>query len=315
MTALLEAPARSGGHPRPTSSRPSVGEKQPNAATSRNRAVQGLRALAVAAVVGDHLVQRPSGGFVGVDVFFVISGYLITGLLLRESDRTGRISIIDFYRRRIKRTAPLAVAVILVTLLVGSAILPAYRLQQLYAAAAAAGTFSINWQLIAIGADYLHASDAPTPLQHFWSLAVEEQFYLVWPALIIATTIVARRLLRRIPMRAAVAVLAAALTLGSGIWCVWQTAGEPTAAYFSTMSRGWELGAGALLATARPLFTRISAALCAPLAWAGFLALVGSMFVITPDSSFPAPWAAVPVVATMLIILASELRSDTQLYP
>lgn len=313
VTVLLDAqPSERSEQQKPTTT---VISAAPAPTNRRNTAVQGLRAVAVLAVVGDHLVQRPSGGFVGVDVFFVISGFLITGLLLREVDRNGRIDVLGFYKRRIKRTLPLAAAVILVTLLVGTAVFPAYRAAQLDAAAKAAATFSINWQLIDMGTDYLHATDLPTPLQHFWSLAVEEQFYLVWPALLVGTLFVARRIFGRHWNRRTVGVLAVVMTAGSAAWCMWQTSSDPTAAYFSTASRGWELGVGALLAAGAPVLRRFPRSLAPALGWVGLIALGAAFFIISPQSAFPAPWVALPVLATAAVIIATETSAETQLYP
>jgi peptidoglycan/LPS O-acetylase OafA/YrhL len=136
------------------------------AATSRahRRAdIQGLRAVAVLAVVANHLTRRPAGGFVGVDVFFVISGFLITGLLSREFDRTGRISIAGFYRRRVRRLIPAASVVTVVTVLVAARLFPAPRLHSTVVDAVWATLFAANWRMIRTGTDYFAADLPPSP--------------------------------------------------------------------------------------------------------------------------------------------------------
>lgn len=264
------------------------------------------------AVVSDHLAGEPSGGFVGVDVFFVISGFLITGLLIREHRLTGGIRLLGFYRRRIKRTLPVAWAVLVVTLLVGSAVLSSYAFAQLLPASFAAGSFWSNWQLIAVGTDYLHAADAAVAVQHYWSLAVEEQFYLVWPAvLIMALALSSRtRRLRRLPE-----VLLGAAVLASLGWAAVETTMHPTSAYFSTLTRAWELLAGASLAFAAPLLSCLPLRLRPWLAWSGLALLIATLVVLSPDSSFPYPWAIAAVLGTVLVIAAGTGTDSARVWP
>src|SRR5262252_3160917 len=195
--------------------------------------VQGLRALAVAMVVIYHLY--PSllpGGFVGVDVFFVISGYLITGHLWRGYQRTGKIALLDFWGRRARRLVPAAALVLTVTWLASRLVLPATRLADTAAQVRASALYFQNWLLAHNAVDYLKSNDAASPLQHFWSLSVEEQFYLLWPWLFLAAVLVARLRARRggrhrVPTvnagRAIVAGLACALVLGSLAYSVYDT--------------------------------------------------------------------------------------------
>jgi peptidoglycan/LPS O-acetylase OafA/YrhL/lysophospholipase L1-like esterase len=282
-------------------------------ATFRRADIQGLRAIAVLLVVTDHLLGKPSGGFIGVDIFFVISGYLITGLLLREYVRTGRISFSDFYRRRLKRTVPAAFLTIVVTVIVGYFVLATFQFSQLLQDGGWSLVFASNWWFISVGTDYLHADDAVSALQHFWSLAVEEQFYLVWPALLVAILLLAKW--RGWSMRVALGtgvLLVAGLSLG---WAFLETAANPTAAYFSTWSRVWELAAGAMLAIMAPLASRIPAALRTPLAWAGLGVLAAAAGVIDTSSAFPAPWAILPVLGTALILVAGEGTETRDIYP
>jgi peptidoglycan/LPS O-acetylase OafA/YrhL len=280
-------------------------------APSKFRAdIQGLRALAVLAVIADHLFAWPSGGFVGVDVFFVISGFLITGILIREYEKTGRISFVDFYRRRVKRIIPAAALVLVTTVAVASVLFNKARFSETVTDSIFAFLFSANWRFAASGTDYFQAGGPVSPLQHFWSLSVEEQFYFVWPLLMIAVLMIAtaRGAQRR---RVVVGMVMAAIIIASFLWAMVETATAPTLAYFSTFTRAWELGIGALLAIASPLLRTIPTVLRPVLAWVGFAGIIASIFVVNDSMPFPAPWAALPVLATALVIGAGtgEKRS------
>lgn len=268
------------------------------------RDIQGLRALAVLAVVGTHAAGWPRGGFVGVDVFFVISGFLITGLLLREVETTGRISLPRFYARRARRLLPAAVLVLALTVGAGFLVFNAAVAQQTLDDAVWSALVAANWHFAAAGTDYFHATDAASALQHFWSLSVEEQFYLVWPGVVAVCLVILPAAARRGRRgRLAVAALAAAVVLASALWAASQTANAPTVAYFSTLTRAWELGVGAVLAAAAPLLVRIPRAVGAMLGWVGLAGIVAAFAVIEPaEGGFPVPWAALPVAATALVL-------------
>lgn len=200
--------------------------------------IQGLRAVAVIAVIVNHVIAWPSGGFAGVDVFFVISGFLITGLLLRDHEQHGKISLAGFYARRVRRIVPAALTVIVVTAAVGYFLFNRARSMSTIWDGVYSLLFVANWRFTALGTDCFHATDPASPLQHYWSLSVEEQFYLVWPWLVIIVLAVAVKLLRS-PHRARVAlgIVMAALVAVSFLYAVQQTASSPAAAYFSTFSR------------------------------------------------------------------------------
>lgn len=150
--------------------------------------IEGLRAVAVTLVVLAHAgVGRIEGGYVGVDVFFVISGFLITGLLIGEHRRSGTISLPRFYARRALRLLPVATVVVLATVAAAWFWLPATRFKGITLDALFSTFYGINWRLAAEGIDYMNATADPSPLQHLWSLAVEEQFYLIWPLLLLLT--------------------------------------------------------------------------------------------------------------------------------
>lgn len=285
--------------------------------------IQGLRALAVVAVILDHAIGWPLGGFVGVDVFFVISGFLITGLLLRDVERTGRVSFRDFYTKRMRRILPAALVVLAISAAAGFVVFNVTRAWQTVWDAVYSLVFVANWHFAEQGTDYFHASDAVSPLQHFWSLSVEEQFYLVWPGLVMLLLLLLPGALRRggaasgssasvsastsasrmRAVRIVVGVAAAIVVAASFGWAVLQTGTDPTVAYFSTLTRAWELALGAVLAAAVPVLLRLPSAVRAVLGWLGLAGIVASFFVIDGGSTpFPGPWAALPVAATAVLI-------------
>jgi len=258
----------------------------------------------VLAVIGAHASGWPRGGFAGVDVFFVISGFLITGTLLREQRESGRIRLGRFYGRRARRLMP--AALVTVGAVVGAAFLVfgRTRAQEVMWDAVSAVLLASNWRFTQIGTDYFHAGDAISPLQHFWSLSVEEQFYLVWPGILIVSLLLVPLAARR--GRAVVAITAAwatAVIAASFGWALLQGASAPTAAYFSTATRAWEFALGALLVTAVPVLRRLPAAVAVVLAWAGWAGIVASFLLIDPSTvGFPGPWAAAPTIATAVAL-------------
>jgi peptidoglycan/LPS O-acetylase OafA/YrhL len=269
-----------------------------------------LRAVAVLAVIADHIFKYPKGGFVGVDIFFVISGFLITGLLLKEHARFGRISMRDFYKRRVRRIAPVAVLVLAVTVALSWLLYTATRAQNVTIDGLWSFFFAANWRLALIGTDYMQNEGPASPLQHFWSLAVEEQFYLLWPLMIIA--ILGATATDKMPSAWRKSILLPAMlviTAASFAWAIYESAANPTWAYFSTFARAWELGIGALLAAGTPLLARVSAKYRPAMGWVGLAGIVASLFLISPTSTFPAPWAVLPVLSTALVI-ASGIGAD-----
>lgn len=276
-------------------------------ASGPRRDIQGLRALAVIVVVFDHVVGWPGGGFVGVDVFFVISGFLITGLLLKEVDRTGRISFADFYRRRVRRILPAAVLTLLVTVGGSYLVFNSGRFASILGDAVWSAFFAANWRFASTGTDYFAGAGPVSPLQHFWSLAVEEQFYLVWPVLIVVAVVAARRgsgTADPIRFRRIATIVIVLVSIASFAWALTETSAAPTLAYFSTFSRAWELGVGALLALTAGGVGRLPAAIRPILAWLGLAGIVASCTVITEGAAFPAPAAALPVLSAALVLAA-----------
>ncbi|WP_341579322.1 acyltransferase family protein [Microbacterium schleiferi] len=279
--------------------------------TVPRRDIQGLRALAVLAVLGAHAVGWPAGGFVGVDIFFVISGFLITGMLLSEIRRYGSVSVGGFYARRARRILPAALVTLGAVVGAAFALFNTVRADQTLWDAISAALFVSNWRFAAQGTDYFHAADAVSPLQNFWSLSVEEQFYLAWPGLLVILVLLVPVAARRgAAARVVVGIAAGAIVAASFAWALTQTEAHPTLAYFSTLTRAWELAAGALLAAAVPVLTRIPRALGIVMGWLGLAGAVTAVLFIEPTAAgFPAPWAALPVVATCLV-LAGGVAGD-----
>ncbi|GAB2854392.1 acyltransferase family protein [Nocardioides pacificus] len=273
-----------------------------NAGQHRRADIQGLRAVAVLLVVAHHLTGRPAGGFIGVDVFFVISGFLITGLLLGVG-RGGRISLRDFYVRRARRILPAALLVLAVTVLASAVLLLADRAERVAEDALWAAGFAANWHFADVGTDYFASALPDSPLRHYWSLAVEEQFYVVWPLLVVAAVALTRRRTRLTAARL-VGVVALVVVAASFAWAVHQAVSDPTVAYFSTLTRGWELGVGALLAVGAGRLGHLTPAARNTLALTGIAGLAVSVVAITEDSLFPAPVGALPVLSAALLLAA-----------
>jgi peptidoglycan/LPS O-acetylase OafA/YrhL len=279
--------------------------------------IQGLRAIAVLAVVANHLAGWPTGSFVGVDVFFVISGYLITGILVREFEMRQTISFRGFYARRIKRILPAGLLVIGATVCATRVLAGIDRYHFAAADAISAVLFTANWHFAQTGVNYFNQSLPPSPLQHYWSLSVEEQFYFVWPWLMLGLLLIGLRLRfwRHEHTRLVAGVAVAVISGISLAWAFAQTAQDPTAAYFSTFVRAWELGAGALVAIAAQPIARCAARLRRVVALVGLLGVVGSLFVVPSSSGFPAPWALLPTLSTAAVLGAGAGLSRRSLLP
>lgn len=262
--------------------------------------IQLLRALAVAAVVVNHVFpQRLPGGYAGVDVFFVVSGFLIARHLVAELDAHGRIRFAEFWARRIRRLLPAAFTVLLAAFVLTMTLLPAPARSDSLAEIVASAFYAQNWALIVSSTDYFAAEQLPSVVQHYWSLSVEEQFYLIWPLLLAAVWTLSRGR----PIRLLVAVLA----VGAVSFAVGVLTADSPASYFSTATRAWEFCAGAALALlpwlrAGELPERFGVLrrVSGPLGVAG----IATAFVIYgPETSFPGAAALLPVLGTVLVIL------------
>ena len=232
--------------------------------------VQGLRAVAVLLVVLYH-AKAPilTGGFVGVDVFFVISGFVITGVLLRERTATEATSLTSFYARRARRILPAASLVIVVTVIATYFLQGFLRGDEVAVDGRWAAVFLANFHEIAVGNNYLGAMGTPTPLLHYWSLAVEEQFYLVYPLLFAVIAGVAG--LRR--RRGALLVALLVVVVVSFAWSVIETSSSPVTAFYSPLTRAWELAMGGVVALLGPSFRRLPSPVAAIVSWLGLAAI------------------------------------------
>jgi peptidoglycan/LPS O-acetylase OafA/YrhL len=275
--------------------------------------VQALRALAVLLVVLYHFwPNRLHGGFVGVDVFFVISGFLITSHLRREVQTRGRIGLANFYARRARRLLPAALVVLIAAAAGTLAVLPSSRWSTTADQLLASSLYVQNWLLAAQAVDYSASQNAATAVQHFWSLSVEEQFYLGWPPLILLLLLLSRRLgtIRRDSLLFGGILAVSALSFG---WSVYATGTQQAAAYFTTPTRIWELGAGATLALwsgmraeGREPHQVRSAVLPIALRWLGLAAILVAAVALSSATPFPGYLALLPVLGTVAVIAAGE---------
>ncbi|MFC6045614.1 acyltransferase family protein [Nocardioides hankookensis] len=278
--------------------------------------IQGMRAVAVLLVIAAHAgFSSLSGGYIGVDVFFVVSGFLITTLLMREVVRSERLSLLGFYARRARRILPAATVVLVATCLASAVFLPVVRADEIFVDAIWAGLFASNIRFAMVETDYF-ATDRPvSPLQHFWSLSVEEQFYVIWPLLLLLVLATGHLVARRYDVRRRATVVLAVLVAASLGWSVWATYASPDTAYFSTLTRAWELGAGALLAVV--MLRRDTADEDPPprtpgirvelLAAAGIVAILVGAVTFDAQSPFPGVLAAVPVLGAVAVLAAGGL--------
>jgi peptidoglycan/LPS O-acetylase OafA/YrhL len=242
-----------------------------------------------------------TGGFVGVDVFFVISGYLITRQLRQLAPLRPLPLLREFYARRVRRILPALSIVTLATLLLGAALLlPNGERQDLARSAIASSILVSNLQFLANTKNYFAGPAELQPLLHTWSLSVEEQFYLVWP---LAFIVLARLDRRSWGVRAQLAGVAVVSTFSLAA-CIWLTAADRPAAFFGLHTRAWELGIGCILALWTP--SKLPKAVFDLGAVIGIAAIGFSIFVISPDTEFPGVAAVVPVLGAAIIVLAGE---------
>lgn len=260
--------------------------------------IQGLRALAVGGVVAYHFgLSALPGGFAGVDIFFVISGWLITTHLMSEITETGRLDLWRFYARRARRLLPAALFVILATLGAGYFIL-APQEQALYSRGAMfASAYAINLWLLRWSFDYFAADALSNPFIHFWSLSVEEQFYLVWPALLLFAAWLH-------PGKRMAAVVIGIAGLASFAACLWLTSLSPAWAFYFSPLRAWEFAAGGLATLAPAALRQQRPWLRSAQGWLG-LALIAAAYVsLSEDLPFPGWYAVIPVAGTVLVLLS-----------
>ena len=253
--------------------------------------IQGLRALAALLVTLFH-AKWVNGGFIGVDIFYVISGFLITGLLLREIERTGTINFKVFYARRFKRLLPTSFFVLALTAIFSWMLVPPTMRSSLGRDVIAASLYVSNYLFAWWQADYQNLDATPSPVIHYWSLAVEEQFYLVWPLLILVFFMAATKL----KLKKVLTLLVAGVTALSLVFSIYQTETSPIWAFYSLPTRAWELGLGALLVLLPPVRTKKLVGLL------GFIFIIVSAFIFGETTAFPGLNAVLPVMGTVMLI-------------
>ena len=267
--------------------------------------IQLLRAIAVLSVVVFHLSSSLlPGGYVGVDVFFVVSGYLITSHLARQADETGRVDLPAFWARRIRRLLPAALLVLAVTAVLIWRLAPPSAWTQFFTETVASATSWENWFLAGSSVDYLAQGSAASPVQHFWSLSVEEQFYLGWPLVVVLCVWLTRR--RPSDLRRTLGVALGIIGATSLLCSILYTAADPAPAYFATPTRAWEFAAGGLLALLGPVvvvhrtrWRTVSGVL-------GVVLLAVALVAFTERTAFPGIAAALPVLGTLLVIVGGS---------
>ena len=262
--------------------------------------IDGLRAVAITAAVLFHArVPGFDGGFVGVDVFFVISGFLITRMLLAELNETGKIDFFEFYARRIRRLFPALIAVVVVTLALGTLVLSAAgERQELSVSAAATVGFVANIYFSRLQDFYFAGPAEWIPLLNMWTLSVEEQFYLVWPALLVAASIIAR--ITKNHMLSIVAMMLFTVFIASLAVFLWGATAEPAAAFYLTPTRVWEFALGGALAVAGESLRRLER-IAGIAAIAGLLAIVVSVAIFRLGLPYPVVILSAAFGATSVI--------------
>ena len=283
----------------------------PASSSNHRTDIQALRALAVGAVVVNHIwPSRLTGGYVGVDVFFVISGFLITTHLLKEQRSTNRISLKQFYARRIRRLLPAALLVLAVAAVGARLFFPFSRWQRNGLEIASSAFYIENWFLAARSVNYSALNDAASVSQHYWSLSVEEQFYLLWPLFLIGLW---QLIKRRQDHETRVGLIGMGLVITASLaFSIWYTATHPAPAYFATPTRFWEFALGGALAflnrgarqEAPGRFQSVIAQVAAVL---GFAMIIWAAASYTSTTSFPGFMALVPTVGTALVIQAGSV--------
>ncbi|SPM28055.1 acyltransferase, partial [Mycobacterium terramassiliense] len=288
---------------------PTEGLQGPQSGQTRFRPdIEGLRAVAVLAVVLFH-AEAPGvgGGFIGVDVFFVISGFLITGMLWREVSGSGTVGLRRFYGARARRLLPASAAVGVVTLIASAALLSPLQVRTVIYDGIASALYVGNMWFVLQNADYFSHSETPSPFQHYWSLGVEEQFYLVWPPMIIGTAWLIRRLRRRtgadetssVRPYLVILFLVAAVSFAASLAL---TDAWPPAAFFLMPTRAWQLAAGGVVALTASQWRRLPAPLSAIAGWAGLGVILLTCTLLGTTTPYPGIAALLPALGTALVI-------------
>ena len=272
--------------------------------------IEGLRGFTLLAILGFHAeVPGAGGGFVGPDVFFIISGFVITGQLWREVSKTGTIKLRPFYGARARRLLPVSAAIGVVIVIASAILLPPLQARPVVGDGIACALYVGNYWFILRGVDYFATHVPPSPFQHYWTLGVEEQFYLLWPPMIIGTAWLIRRWRRRNNADTAYSkrpflVLLWLITIGSFAISLLATYVVPAAAYFSLPTRAWDLSIGGLLALTADRWRRLSPRAAAITGWSGLALLLLACNQLTAGMRYPGTAALLPMLGTALVLAA-----------
>jgi peptidoglycan/LPS O-acetylase OafA/YrhL len=270
--------------------------------------VQGMRAVAIFLALVYHAgIPGFHGGYVGIEVFFVISGFVITGLLLREREGTGHTSLRSFYGRRVRRIMPAATLVIIVAVIAAYVFLGPLSGNQTANDGRWASVFLINIHFSANGTNYLSALLPPSLLENYWSLAVEEQFYIVYPTLFILIGWWARKGSFN-SFRTRLTIVLVAVIVASYVFSITDTLGDAQGAYFSLLTRSWELALGALIAVHGRFFQRLPQAWAAVASWAGLAVIMVTAVTLTGSSRYPGALVAIPTLGAGVVVAAGAAQ-------
>ncbi len=292
--------------------------KGPRLALDFRGDIEGLRAIAVVIVVLFHARLGPfEGGFIGVDVFFVVSGFLITSLLLREAESTGRVSLAAFWARRARRLLPASLLVTVATLIAARVLLNPLDQRDITDDAFAATFFAVNFVFGFLRVGYFASQQTPSPLLHYWSLAVEEQYYLVWPVAVALIVHRGRRLFAdAASMRRRIGIVLAVVWVPSFVACV-AYSNDTEWAFYMLPTRAWELATGALVAVALPQLRRLSKRVRAAFGWLALIGLAAAtmgidqvMTVGGKVMNYPSALALAPVLTTAVLLAFGDVRRN-----
>lgn len=278
--------------------------------------IEGLRAVAVLAVVLVHAgMPGAAGGFVGVDIFFVISGFLITGMLWREVGGTGTIRLSRFYAARARRLLPASAAVGTVTVIGSALLLPPMQVRSVTGDGIASALYVANYRFALQDIDYFDVDRALSPFQHYWSLGVEEQFYLVWPPLLLGAAWLVRRRRQRTevsgpPSKAPFVVLLTLVAAASFALSLSATRTAPPMAFFSLPTRAWELAVGGLVFLTAAQWQRLTEPRAALTGWAGLVLILLACTRLGAGTPYPGTAALLPVIGAAMVIGAGCATPD-----
>lgn len=271
--------------------------------------IQALRAFAILSVLVYHLwPTKLDGGYIGVDIFFVISGYLITGQLWRQVERNNKVNFADFWARRARRLLPASLLVIATTAVATFFLTPKTWFLSIVGDIFSSTFYVQNWLLASKATDYLQEDAPDSPFIHFWSLSVEEQYYVFWPIVMFAALWLSRK--AKSHKETVVAVLAA-IFVGSFAYSIYLTATLPELAYFSTFTRAWEFAAGAMLSVLLSGEKAASSRVANNPAffWVGLALMTAPVFLFDSKTPFPSFWAAIPVLGAVLVLFGGQSTS------